>query len=278
VSEANPNGGRLQRLLREPLLHFVVLGALVFGAERLARRPAENDRAITLTPAIKAELEKEYTRRTGKSADGQLESVITQWVTEEVLYREGIRLGLDRGDIVVRDRVVAKMKSVNQSLVLVREPSDAELDAWLAAKRAQYETPVRVDFEHVFALKDREKPESRSKEFLEKLSAGAKPDGLGDPFPQGARHERRSIEYVTRTFGKGFADAIAGAPPGTWRLAQSDHGWHAVRVTHREGGEPPTREALRAKLVRDWQTAEKKKLAEARLAEIVKSYSVVRQP
>lgn len=263
-------------LTREPLVHFVLLGALVFGAHAvIVREPATDDRLVTLAPAVKSDLELEFQRKHGRAPDPRESAELARkWAEDEVLYREGKRLGLESGDPVVRERVISKMKGVVEGLVIVPQPTDADLEAWLAADRRRYETPVRFDLEHAFAKRGRDDGRARAERFAAELEKGASLDGLGDEFAPGARHRHRSLEYLTRTFGKGFADAIASAEPKKWKVLPSDHGWHAVRVTERAGGEKPTVAALRGKLVRDWQNDRKKKLVAEDLAELTKGYRI----
>jgi hypothetical protein len=265
----------LRKALREPLVHFVVLGTLLFAVHAAVTRSGNEERRIVLSPSLRAELESEFTRKTGRSPTPQdSRKIVADWASEEVLYSEGLRLGLDRRDLVVRNRVVSKMRSVIEGLVIVRPPTDPELDAWLAANPARYETPVRLDLEHAFASSERAGARQRAADFLQALAAGDSVDGLGDAFAPGTRHAGRSYAYLARTFGKSFVDAVGAAKVGQWLVIESDRGWHAVRVTKREGGEPPTREGLRAKLVRDWTTAEKKRRAAEKLAELVASYQI----
>jgi hypothetical protein len=272
--------GRWRSLLREPLVHFVVLGALVFGAHALiTSKRGPEERRVTLEPPIRAELAKEFERKHGRGPNAaEAEELAQSWANDEVLFREGEKLGLDRGDPVVRGRVIAKMKGVLEGLVIVPQPTDADLEAWLAADRARYETPVRYDLEHVFVAESHEDARQRAERHLAELESGAKPEGKGDAFPSGARHERRSADYLSRTFGKAFAETITRAPPNAWQLVESDRGWHVARLTRREGGERPTLAALRGKLVRDWQTARKKELVAVKLAELVASYQVETKP
>ena len=264
-----------KKLLREPLVHFVLLGALVFAVHTAIGRFASDEHRIVLTPSLRAELEREFIRRTGHPpAPEDSHRLVADWASEEVLYLEGMRLGLDQGDLVVRGRVISKMKSVIEGLVIVRAPTDADLEAWLAANRARYETPIRIDLEQAFASNERGFAHERAAKLLEKAAAGGSLAGLGDPFASGTRHEGRSLEYLSRTFGKGFAAALSEAAVGGWLLVQSDHGWHAVHVTRRVGGETPTVEGLRPKLARDWTNAEKLKLAASKTDELVASYRI----
>jgi hypothetical protein len=267
-------------LVREPLVHFLILGALVFAVHALVTRNAGDDeRRIALQAAQKNELEKEFTRKRGRPpTPEETESLAHDWAREEVLFREGMRLGLERGDAVVRNRVVSKMKSVLEGLVILPEPTDADLEAWLAADRTRYETPVRWDLEHAFFAKTRKDARDLAEKALAELEKGAKLEGTGDVFASGARHDNRSAEYLTRTFGKGFAAAIAALQPMRWQLCESDHGWHAVRVLRRRGGERPTVAALRGKLVRDWQNDQKKRLVEAELRKLTASYRIETGP
>jgi hypothetical protein len=263
-------------VLREPLVHFVVLGGLVFVAHALlATTPDTDERRLILTPSVRSALAREFVGKYGRdpTPDDERELVDT-WISEEVLLQEGLRLGLDRGDLVVRDRVISKMRSVLEGLVIVRQPTDAELGQLLATHRARYERPVRYNLEHAFADKRHRDARARAERYRAELTAGAEREGLGDPFALGTRHERRSSEYLTRSFGRQFADQVRSAEPGRWYTVESDHGWHAVRVTERAGGQPSTVESERAKLVRDWQNSEKDRIVRDKIAELVRSYEL----
>ena len=169
---------KLQALLREPLVHFVVLGALVFV---LAPSPKTEQPKLEVSPGIRAELERDLVRQKGRPpTPDELGERERAWLRDEALYQEGLRLGLDQSDPVVRDRVVSKMKGVLEGLVIVPEPTDAELSAWLAKHRDRYETPVRYDLE----------------------------------LESGEKLERRSFDNMARTFGKEKAEQIRDSDGG----------------------------------------------------------------
>lgn len=269
-----------QSWLREPLLQFVLLGGLVFGSHALiTRKPATDERQVAITREVRGELEKEFSRRHGRAPNpDEAAKLEREWANEEVLFREGLRMGLDRGDPIIRNRVVSKMKSVLEGLVIVPEPSDAELEQWLTEHRARYETPVRWDLEHVFVDRKHADAKQRAERQLAELDEGGELAGRGDPFPSGGQHENRSHDYLARTFGKPFAEHVQRAPLGRWQIVESEHGYHVVRVKRKRGGDRPTLAALRGKLARDWQTQQKKALVDQKLEELVKSYELELEP
>ncbi len=268
--------GRAARALREPLLHFVVLGALLFGLDIWLAKPETDERRLILTAQARSTLRQGFTQREGRQPTPAEESeLVAGWAKQEALYREALRLGLDQSDPIVRDRLVQKMRGVEEGLAVVREPTEAELSEWLKQNLTRYESPLRFDLEHHFVSKQHADAERRADALLAKLTAGASVEGLTDAFYAGARHDRRSVVYLERTFGKAFAASVQASTPGIWTKAMSDHGWHVLRLAKRAGGEPPTVGALRGILVRDWQAAERRRVVEEKLDALVRDYRVV---
>lgn len=264
------------RFVREPLLHFIVLGALLFALDAWRSSARDDPRTLVVTPAVRATLSRSFEQREGRAPTAaELGAAIGEWAKGEALYREALRLGLDQGDPVVRDRLVQKMRGVEESSVVVRQPTDAELETWLREHRQRYESPLRFDFEHHFVAQSHADADARAERVLKALRAEEGVEKLTDAFYAGSRHERRSVPYLERTFGKGFANALTRTPTGEWALLRSDHGLHAVRLKQRAGGEPPTVKALRGVLTRDWQAAERQRRVDERLDALARTYRVV---
>ena len=135
---------------REPLVHFAVVGALVFAIERATAQP-EAEPPIVISEDFVAALEQENRQRSGRDADRiERAGLIARFVREEALFREASRLGLDRGDVIVRRRLIQKMEFLLRGGVDVPEPTDDELEQYLAEHRAELARGPRVEFTHVF--------------------------------------------------------------------------------------------------------------------------------
>lgn len=243
----------LHRWLREPLFHFAVLGAAIFGLHA-AVAPRPRDERIVVSADFVAGLRQEHAARAGRPPTPEEErALVDRFVDEEVLYREAVALGLDRGDPIVRRRLAQKMMFVAEDGA-AREPSDAELAAYLAAHADRYREPPRLSFRHVFLGRDRrgDAATADAQRLLPDLAAGAKPESLGDPFLQGASFSRRAPGDLEAVFGKAFTDALLAAPAGVWAgPIASSYGAHLVHVDDRVEGALPPLAAVRARLRAD---------------------------
>lgn len=246
-----------QSLLREPLLHFLLLGALLFVLHRFWQQ-RQPEGVILVTPALRADLERELAAELGRAPNAaELEVALETWKAEEILYREGVRLGLESDDPLVRRRVVGKVLELERELSRTREPTDAELDAWLAQYADRYIEPTRYDFEHVFVSGTLERALPRAGRIAAELRRGEQAAGKGDEFHGGQSFERRTLESLRQLFGARFAEQVASLELQRWQVVESVHGLHVVRLTAATAGAPPERERLRPRLVRDWKLAQR---------------------
>src|SRR5262249_4884420 len=153
------------------------------------------------------------------------------YIDNEVLYREALELGLDRGDIIVRRRLVQKMEFLTEGLDPVPEPTDTELQAYLDAHAEHYLQPDRVTLTHVFASNDRHGAATATlaEQWGEQLRAGADPATLGDPFLRGRELAAVSERDLAGILGNAFAAHVMQLPVGTWSAPiASSYGLHLV--------------------------------------------------
>lgn len=250
------------RLVREPLLQFLVIGAALFalqasvGAGDAREGDAGDAQRIVMSAATLEGLAQEQLVRTGRRpSDTELRGLAERYVDEEVLYREALRLSLDKGDPIVRRRLVQKMQFISQDLAHIAEPSDAELEAWIGAHQGKFTTPGRVTIEHLFFSRDRrgEAAKDEAAVLLLALQDGtARVEGQGDPFVHGKRMAARSEVDLTGQFGAGFARAAMEAPVDRWAgPVESSYGWHLVRVTERFDERPASLDEVRGRVRRE---------------------------
>ena len=232
---------------REPLVHFLALGAVLYVALTWGGTPVDpSSRVIAVDGARKAQLALAFEQVMGRApTDAELDARIERYVREEVLYREALRLGLDADDAVVRQRMVAKMDMTASAAAEIAEPDEATLRAWFKANQARYAGTRAVSFEQRL--------------FGDEKTASA---ALADPGPvrsaslppQMTEAPQREVEA---RFGKQFAQGLAGIPAdGEWYgPIPSGFGWHIARVTGRASDEPDFA-ALRPRIANDWRSAE----------------------
>jgi len=262
--------------LREPLLHFVVLGAALCAVYRWAA-PAPTAQ-IVLSPSVIQGLRQDHLRRTGSVPTREEEDgLIQRFVDDEVLYREAVAQGLDRGDVIVRRRLVQKMEFVLENLQPPVAPTDAELRTYAAAHSERYSVPARVALSHVFLSSDRHPADAEllAEQLRQAVLRGADPSTLGDPFLRGREFSLHSEQEIATIFGASFAAQIMQLPADQWSAPiRSSYGVHLVRVTQRQAATPPDDTTLRTTALRDWQEEQRAAASRAALARLRQRYDV----
>ena len=266
---------RARAIAREPLVHFAVLGAALFALHAAVARPPKE--RIEVTADFVDALRAEQRERTGRAPDdAATRGLVERYVDEEVLYREALALGLDRGDVIVRRRLVQKMELLARARV--PEPSDAELAAHLAAHADRYRPADSVSFRHVFVSRDRhgDAAPAKAEALLAALRGGDDPTSLGDPFVAGASFTRRTRSALDATFGASFAEGALAAPISTWSgPIASAYGLHLVHVTARDGGGSPDLTSVRARVREDLLTERRETAVRAEIDRLRDRYAVL---
>lgn len=267
---------RLGGALREPLVHFVVLGAALFALHRAVAPPAPT-RTIVVSAALQRGFAEEHRRRHGRLPTAEeAGALVARYVDTEVMLREALALGLDRGDIIVRRRLVQKMEFVNQGIEPVPPPSDADLTAFLDRHAERYAVAARTTFEHVFVASAHGAASAAiAADLAARLAAGDDPARLGDPFLRGRVVEAETERGVAGVFGPAFAAEVWRLPAGEWAgPIASSFGLHLVRVTERTGGRRAALAEVRRALERDWEEERRAEAGRAALARLRARYVV----
>jgi hypothetical protein len=233
---------------REPLVHFLGLGALLYAGLTWGGTPVDpSARVISVDAARQAQLALAFEQVMGRApTDAELDARIERYVREEVLYREALRLGLDQDDAVVRQRMVAKMDMTASAAAELAEPTEAQLRTYFETNRARYAGARTISFEQQL-YSDRAGAAA--------ALAGTKDAGPSSSLPPGMTEA--PLREVEARFGQQFVQGLAERPAdGKWYgPIPSGFGWHIVRVTARAAAEPDF-ESLRARIANDWRSAE----------------------
>ncbi len=238
-------GSPWHRLLREPLLHFLLAGLVLFALAGHQRRANDHYR-IVITPERIEGLRNAYVAEFGSPPPpAMIPRLIDDYVASEVLLREGLARGLDKDDEIVRRRVIQKVEFLEQDMATVPQPSEADLRGWFAKHRERYAEPGKASFSHVFFSAETESEAAarrRSEAVLARLSPATKraPE-LGDSFPDQFDFSGFGPEEARRLFGTSeMGEALFKAPVGRWAGPyRSAYGWHLVRVSAAEPGGVP---------------------------------------
>ena len=248
---------RLRRLLGEPMLHFLVIGIALFAAYQW-RAPVDTaGHRIAITQGVVDDLVAQYAATRGRTpSPTELTHLIESYVRDEILYREGVKLGLERDDIVVKRRVRQKIEVIAEEDASTRAPTDADLSGYLAAHQARFVQPAILTFEQVFLGPSAAGPRVVHAVAVthQALRNGADPAELGKPTLLPHRMTQAPGDLVARDFGPSFAAALETVPVGEWvGPIDSSFGAHYVRVSDRTPAVAPQLPTVRDQVVREWE-------------------------
>lgn len=271
----------MRRWLQEPLLHFLLLGLAIFGVYGVLG-PDESPRSsIVVTEGIVNGQVESFSRTWLRPPTPQeVDELIREYVREEVYYREGMALGLDRDDTVIRRRLKQKLEFVAEAAGTATEPTDDELQAYLDRRPDDYRIDARVSFVHVFFSTERRgdgaaRDASRLAAELGESSTAVDPATLGDPTMIERQFVDVPLRDVAAQFGDAFATRLAELPRGQWQgPVESAYGVHVVRVSERTDGRAPELDEVRDVLRRDWLNERRIEANEDYYQSLLKRYSV----
>jgi hypothetical protein len=248
----------MRSLVREPLLHFLLLGTALFAAYGwLDRAEARPDEIVVGAGQIEhlAETFSRFQQR-APSAD-ELKEQVDRYVREEILSREAVKLGLDQDDTVIRRRLQQKLEFIAADVTGAVEPTEDELAAWLAAHPDDYREEARLSFRQVCLIPDRhgdrlDADVAALLAALRQAGATAAIGALGDGVLLPQEIADASSGSVAAQFGQPFMAQLAGLPLGEWSgPVPSGYGVHAVLVTASSDGRLPALDDVRARVARD---------------------------
>lgn len=255
----------MKRLLKEPLLHFLLLGAALFAFDALGSdRAARAGTNEIVVPQGRIQNLAALFAKTWQRAptEGELRELVDDFVLEEALYREGTALGVDQNDTIIRRRVRQKMEFIVDDIIEQVEPDEAQLEQWFSEHPASYASPGTYRFRQLYLSLERhgEDLEADAVQVLAKLRAleiNVDPRDLGDPSLLEHAFADIKVQGIVTTFGQGFADELSQLPTGEWSgPVESSFGLHLVLIDARTPGEPLPLDDVRAEVARDWAFAQ----------------------
>jgi parvulin-like peptidyl-prolyl isomerase len=276
----------VRRWLGEPLIHFLLIGALLFAVDHYvqpARNAAPSSKQIQLTVDDLRQLVMLFQSQWRREPTVQeLSRLVENKVQEEILYREGLAMGLDKDDTIVKRRMAQKLQFLAEDVAAAHEPSTAELKAWYKKNRDKFALPSRVSFRHLYFSPDRRGQHARDAALntLSKL-AGRPQDSklaasLADSFMFQDYYRDRAPDYLGKEFGPQFALAVAKLAPGTWQgPIESGFGWHLVFVDTVIPGRVPEFEEIEPDVKTAWLGEQKALAWEKAYKEMRAKYTVL---
>lgn len=273
----------IRTFLREPLVHFLALGAIVFVLFHFnANRDTPLDGKIVINPGKIEQLMTGFSRTWHRPPSQQeLNALIEDYIREEVLYREALAMGLDKDDTIVRRRMRQKFEFLTEDASIAARPTDQELQSWLDKHPGKFRVGPAVAFTQVYFNASRRGNSAfaaASKALAQINEAGIDiaASDFGDTTMLPRELPLSSIEEVARVFGDDFAQQIAQLASDQWAgPVQSGYGWHLVYVSERiEGGSRPLAD-VREAVQREWIEARHKEIVDATYRKLREKYAIV---
>ncbi|MCY2958885.1 MAG: peptidylprolyl isomerase [Planctomycetota bacterium] len=273
----------MRRILKEPLLHFLVFGAALFLAYGLlqrnggSREPGQIVVTLGQIEQMAAGFAKTWQR---PPTTEELAGLVRDRVREEVYCREAMALGLDREDTVIRRRLRQKMEFVSDDVAALAEPTEAELEEYLRTHADAFRVEPRFTFNQVYLDPQKHGADLASdaaklRAQLEHAGAGADLSTLGDSRMLEPQYTDLPLGDVAQQFGEPFSKALDGLAVGRWQgPVESGYGVHLVYVRERAEGHTPVLSDVREAVRREWDNARRIAANEAFYTELLKSYTV----
>lgn len=276
----------MKKLLREPLLHFLIIGVLLFGAYAWRNRGAQGDaggRQVRITEGDVKWLTETWAKQWQREPDrDELRGLVTEFLKEELLAREAREMGLDQEDVYIRRRLAQKVEFMVQDTSRLAVPTEDDLRRFYDAHPEHFGEPARVSFTHVyFSRENRKDPAADATSVLAQLRA-AQPSTLnpqlaelGDRLLLDSEFREVDQQAVTAQFGAKFASAVFALPPGTWHgPIESGYGLHLVRVSAQTPARPREFAQVRPQVLERWQDQRQREDNEKYFASLLKKYDV----
>lgn len=266
---------RAAAMLREPLVHFMIAGALVF-AVMSGRAPDVGERRIVVNEAVVSQLVSRFVESFHRQPGAnEIDGLINDYVREQVYYREALRLGLDQNDEIVMRRMRNKMIALATSETEAKSPTDAELQARLDKDPGRYAKEPQISFAQLYLGADSPAARKAAEAAISELTNGGNAQRYVQPIPIPARFDHAPGSEIAAQFGEEFTSALAHQPQGKWTVLTSGLGLHIVRLDAMATAKPPTLDEARQQLTNDWHHAAMSKAEEDAYRKVLKGYDVV---
>ena len=277
----------MKKLMREPLVHFLLMGAAIFAAYSLMAKGSSGEpRKIVVTQGQLASMREAYIRTWQRPPTREeWEGLIRDRVREDVYVREALALGLDKDDTIIRRRLRQKMEFVSDDIAAQTQPTDDALNAYLQAHPDKFRVEQQFTFRQLYLNpgKHGEHLARDTAQLLAKLNQAGGDTGfaaVGDPFMLDNNFTAVPASEVTKQFGDTFTAKLGEISPGQWQgPVESGYGVHLVFVEERKEGRMPELAEVREQVVREWADARRREDNEQFFQKLLKRYTVtIEQP
>ena len=273
----------MKKWLREPLLHFLLIGAglfLLYGLQNDGY-VSENNRIVISKGNIDRLIALWEKKRQRPPTQIELERMIEQQIREEVLYREALAMGLGENDVIVRKRLAQKIDFITTDIAAMAEPGDKQIVDFFNLNQDKFEKPGALTFEHIYFNRDKrgDKTEADAQALLDKLKQSdvvLDVSLAGDSFMMGQQYEQIEKQGVTRLFGKGFSKDLFELKTNSWQgPVNSSYGIHLVYISNKNAAQSVELNSVRDKVISEWRAEQRQIQNETLYRKLRERYDVV---
>ncbi|MDH4006689.1 MAG: peptidylprolyl isomerase [Desulfuromonadales bacterium] len=267
------------KIIREPLLHFLLIGGGLFLLFNMMNvETVEKPNRIVVTQGQVALMADKFTQTWERPpSNEEIDSLIDNYLLDEVYYREALALGLDEDDSVIRRRLRQKMGFILEDITTLLDPDEKELTTYMDTHAEQFRVQPQVSFRQVYLSRDtRTDIDADAREILTRLRAGEDPQQQGDRIMLADAYTLTSRDDIKRRFGESFAHQLLTVEPGEWTgPLNSGFGGHLVLITEIKPGRIPDLAEVKEEVKGEWLLARKEELKQNTFRMLLKNYEVV---
>jgi hypothetical protein len=267
--------------LKEPLLHFLVLGALIFLAYQNLADPGSSREQIFISKGQQANLLNTFSRTWQRApTPDEFQGLLRDYIRQEIAYRESTSMGLDQDDIVIRRRLRQKLELLAEDVASLVAPGDADLRQYLDDHVEDFMVEPRLSLRQIYFSRDRRGVSARQDALdllqrMDTLADEADTELLGDPLPLPAEMTGMRESEVSRYFGKVFTDGLVGLKPGQWSgPVESGFGLHLVIIDERVPARAPELEEVRETVQREWMSERRREAVDGLYERLAENYTI----
>jgi hypothetical protein len=275
----------MKKLYKEPLLHFLIIGALIFVLFSVVNKDevsVSNNKIIVTAAEIERLSDNWSKARNRPPSEIELQGLVESYIREEVYYREALALGLDQNDTVLRRRLMQKLEFLSNDLAELNTPDESDLNKFFLDYQDKYELPARVSFTHIYFSLDKRGAQALqgARTVLDEIQATSTPvlraPDSGDPFMLQYDFILETPYEVSRIFGQGFAEQLFQTEASGWQgPIESGYGLHLVRITEKIDARMPELASVIEKVRTDWMFEQRQKMNREIYYRFKKRYEII---
>ena len=268
----------MKKFLKEPLVHFMLLGAFIFGYYYLTNDAEESESAIVIDDA-----EYDYLLSLWKNQwprepnEDDIKAFLDQYLRQEVFYKEALALNLDHNDIIVKRRLAQKMEAVSNDLnAMIKPPTDDDLRAFYASNQDLFQLPPSYTFQQVLFLNNEPNLSAQVENSKNALNSGAEIPAMRKlKLSLSNQWEDSSPAEISKAFSVDFALALDSLLMNQWvGPVASGFGQHLVFISRKDSAKSADFEDIKPYVLKEYEYQTELETQEQIYRELLEKFGV----